>query len=167
MMQALFRTWTVALVFSALVAFVAPHSFAQTTSKGSKHQEVTWRQVLLCECSPEVLSQSKIPPEANGVLKTQPDYSNSEQTTTEAQTRMAHQEKQLIWLPNLKPMLLEEMNSSAKAGRKILSGAKLIPDGMVLLMMKEEKALSRAEKITREGHGTLERGQKIVMTPRL
>ncbi len=167
MIQALFRTWTVAVVFSALVAFVAPHSFAQTTSKGSKHQEVTWRQVLLCECSPEVLNPSKIPLEANGVLKTQPDYSNSEQTTTEAQTRMAHQEKQLIWLPNLKPMLLEEMNSSAKAGRKIMRGAKLVSGGILLLMMKDDKTLSRAERNTREGHGTLERGQKILMTPRL
>jgi hypothetical protein len=48
----------------------------------------------------------------------------------------------------------------------MLQGARLMRNGMTM-MMKDENALSRAHKITREGQGMLERGQKIVTAAQL
>jgi hypothetical protein len=114
-----------------------------------------------------VLGASKRFQEAVCFLKTQHDYTTAGQMTIEPRKGMANREKQVIGLQNFADMLPEEITRSAGAGRKIMHGAKLSRNAMLLLMMKDEKALSRAEKITREGHGMLERGQKIVMTPRL
>lgn len=166
MMQPLFKIWTVALVCSALMAMLAPHVVAQTTSRCDVHQEMTIYKVLLSNCSIAGSNASEKSEEIMCILKIQFDCAGAEQKT-EAQSGMAHHEKNLFWPHNLKPMLLEEVSGSVRAGRKIMEGARLIPIGMPLLTMKDEKAWSSAEKIITEGHGTLERDQKTVMTLRL
>jgi hypothetical protein len=167
MIQPLFRTWTAALVCSALVAILGYQSFAQTTSGGNRHQETTRQQILMSQCPTTVSRAWESLGQTMRALKTQFDWTNFEQITTQAQARLASQEMRLFWPHDLRLMLTEETSGSVEAGRKIMRGAKLVSGGILLLMMKDDKTLSRAERDTREGHGTLERGQKILMTPRL
>ncbi len=164
MVQALLRTWIVVLTCSALVTIYAPHSVAQPLSKGSGLQAMTIQQAVVSDGPQNMLGALKRFQEAACFLKTQHDCAKAGQMAIEARKEMANK---VVALQNLADMLPEEITRSAGAGRKIMHGAKLSRNAMLLLMMKDEKALSRAEKITREGHGMLERGQKIVMTPRL
>ncbi len=166
MMRRLFKIWTVALVCSAMMAMLSPHVVAQTASEGNRHQEMTIYLVLLSNCSIVGSNASEKSEETMCILRIRFDCAGAEQRT-DAQSGMAHHKKNLFWPLNLKPMVLEEVSVSVRAGRKIMEGARLIPIGMPLLMMKDEKAWSSAEKIITEGHGTLERDQKTVMTLRL
>ena len=165
MIPAQFKTWTVALACSALVLILAPHSIAQTSSKGSMQQEVTKQQALMSDGSQKVLGASRKCQEAMRILEPKRDHTKAGQMTTEANKRMADGEKQLIEVQKLDALLLEEIGGFGEPSQKMTHGTKLMRNGMPL--MKDEEALSSAQKITREGQGMLERGQKIVMTPRL
>jgi hypothetical protein len=167
MMQPLFRTWTVALASSALVAIFGCHVFAQATSGGSRHQETARQQILISKCPTAVSRAWENLGQTMRLLKTQFGLTNCEQATTQAQARLAKQEMQIFWPHDLRLMLTEETNGSVEAGRKITRGASLVPGEIILPMMKDDKTLSRAERNTREGHGMLERGQEILMKPRL
>jgi hypothetical protein len=166
MVRTYFRTLIVALACSALVAVPASHCVAQTSIGGGRPSEITTQHAGITYGSQKVLGATKNYQAGSRVLKTAHDYAKAGQTATEANKSMAEREKQLVEPQKLEATLLEEISRSGKIGRKVIQGTKLIHSDM-LTMMKDEKTLSRAEKITREGHGTLERGQKIVMTPRL
>jgi hypothetical protein len=103
--------------------------------------------------------------EAKQILNTKHCCANTPQMATDSRKNKAEREKQLLDSQKIEAALLAEMNRAREFDRKMLQGAKPIQDDT--LLMKDEKSLSRAEKITREGHGMLERVQKIVMTPRL
>ncbi len=167
MVQRLFRTWTVTLVCSALVAILAYHVSAQTTYIGIRHQAATGEQILMSKCPTTVSRSWKSLAQTMRNLKALSDWTNFEPITSQAQARLADRETHIFWPHGLGLMLTEETSGSIEAGQKIMRGAKVIPSGMLVLMMKDDKTLSGAERTTREGHGMLERGQKILMTPRL
>jgi hypothetical protein len=165
-MEAQFKAWTVALACSALVLIVTPASIAQATSKGTMQEEITKQQNLMSEGSQKVTDASKTLQEAMRILETKQDYAKARQMITEADKTMADGEKLLTDAQRIDASLLQEIRKTGEAGRKMMQGARLIRNG-ITMMMKDERALSRAHKITREGQGLLERSQMIVTAPQL
>jgi hypothetical protein len=165
MIQPYFRTLTVALACIALVAIPVHHSGAQTSSESGMPHDISKQQVSMSDCSQQVLDVSKEIREPKRILNTKHCCANTPQMATGSRKSKAEREKQLLDSQKIEAALLAEMNRSREFALKMLPSAKPIQDDA--LLMKDEKALSRAETITREGHGMLERGQKLVMTPRL
>jgi hypothetical protein len=165
-MQAKFNAWTVALACSALVLIVTLPINAQASSKVTLQEELTKQQNLLSDGSQKLTDAAKDFQEAMSILQTKRDYAKARQMMTQADKTLADGEKLLSNAQRIDAKLLQEIKRTGEAGRKMMKGARLMRDGLTMAM-KDEKALSRAHKITREGQGMLERGQKIVAAPQL
>jgi hypothetical protein len=163
-MEGQFKAWTTALACSALVLIVTPAAIAQTSSKGNMQEEITKQQNLMSEGSQKVMDASKKFQEAMRILETRQDYAKARQMITEADKTVADGEKLLTEAQRIDASLLQDIRRTGETGRKLMQGARLMRNG-ITMMMKDEKALSRAHRITREGQGMLERSQKIVMAP--
>jgi hypothetical protein len=165
-MEAQFKSWAVALACSTLVLMVTPAAIAQASSKGTMQEEMTNQQNLMSEGSQKVTDASKKLQEAMRNLETKQDYAKARQMITEAGKTMMDGEKLLAHAQRIDARLLQDIKRTGEAGRKMMEGARLMRNGMTM-MMKDEKALSRAHKITREGQGMLDRSQKIVTSAQL
>ncbi|MGO9119593.1 MAG: hypothetical protein ACLQPD_18535 [Desulfomonilaceae bacterium] len=95
------------------------------------------------------------------LLDAKQDYAKARQMITEADKTMAVGEKELSEAQRVDVKLLQDIRRSEEAGRKMMIGAKLMRNGVTMLM-KDEKAVSTAHKIAGEGQGILDRVQKTV-----
>jgi hypothetical protein len=166
MMRAQSRVWTVALICSALMFITAPRSIAQTSSQSTMQQEMTKQETLMSDGSQKVVDASKKMQEAMKILETGKDYAKARQLMTEADKTMKQGQELIASAEKIDATMLQELRRGEEAGREMMKGAKLMRNGMQM-MMKDEQALSRATRLTREGHGMLERGQKVVMSRQL
>ncbi len=176
MIRSLVRKSTIALVCSALLTLLVTYSFVQTTSENNRSQVKTEQQVLfswrLIAISSPALTFHEIMPVAmvqGRFHEIMPALMIQFQIikVTPKRTKMADTERKPYRPHDLKPMLPERANGSlAGAARQIGHETNLIPVCM-LAASNSDNALSRAEKNTRDGQGTLERSQQTVTTLRL
>jgi hypothetical protein len=161
MMQAQFKAWVVALGCSALVIIVPARSIAQTSPKDPMQQEVMRQQTLMFDGSQKVMDASMKMQGAMKLLEIDRDHSKSKQIIAEAERTMADGEKMIADARKTEVKLTEDLTRTGSAGRRIMEGARLVRSGM-LMVMKDEQALSGAQKIVKQGNTMLEQGQKIV-----
>ena len=139
MMQAQSRAWTVALACSALWLLVAAnHSFARTSANSPRHHKITRQKFSMPDGSQKLMA---------------------DKTVFERRILFAHAER-------LDAILVQDLRRAEEAARQMMKRAKLIRNAMQMII-KDEQAMSRAQKTPSEGHGILERSQMILAAPRL
>ncbi len=150
-----------ALACGALAIILTHPAIAQTSSKGALQEQLTKEQELTTDGSQKLMDASKKFDEAMRILDSNQDYAKAKQMITEAAWIVAAGDKELSEAQRLDVKLLQDIRKSEQAGQKMVEGASIMRYGARMLM-KQEKAASRAHKIMGEGQGILDRAQKTV-----
>ncbi len=148
-----------ALACGALAIILTHPTIAQASSKGALQEQLTKEQELTTDGSQKLMDASKKFDEAMNLLDTKQDYAKAIKTVTEADWTMAAGEKELSEAQKLDDKLLQEIRKSEQSGQKMVEGASIMRYGARMLM-KQEKAGSRAHKIVGEGKGILDKAQE-------
>lgn len=166
MMQAQFKPWTVVFTCIAVMSIVAAHSLGRASSESSRKQELEKQQALTTDMSEKLLEASGRLRQGMLILTTNHDYAKDKEIKEESANTSHEGQKALARGYGIEFMLLEDIMITGEPFRRTMQSARLKRNEM-LLIMKNEKALSSAQKFTMEGHDMLERGEKIIMEPQL
>ncbi|MGB6068844.1 MAG: hypothetical protein WBG50_28880 [Desulfomonilaceae bacterium] len=160
-MRTQFRIWTAGLACTAVLLTVTPFAVAQAPAKGALQEEFTRQQNLAFEGSQKIADASNKLQDAMRTVRAEHDYSKTRQMISEADKTMADGIKQLSDAQKLQTKLLQDIRRTGEAGGIMMQGARLMRKGMAMIM-RDENALSTAQRITREGQSMLERGRMMV-----
>jgi len=160
-MKAQWRTWAATIACCAFALVVAPHASVQAMPRGAIQNEITKQEALMNDAFQGILGASKLWQKNMTILETNNDNAELEHMMTEADKAVAKGDNMLAHAHRIDIGLPQDIKRYEELNRKMMKAARLVRSGM-LMMVEHEQALSRAHNNMREGHGMLDRTQKIV-----